>query len=419
MMDIKIIFVIPDMSYLWDYKQQFSLGILYLSSVLKFHGCKVEIFDSNVDDIENIPEANIYAFSAAHSTYQSCVSLAKSIAVKYPHAKRIVGGSYVTLSDKSMDDIFNTSFVGESEDTIIKYLKDLSSGNQSKIYTPDHEVCLDDLQPDRDLLPDDYIRTESIFAGDKSYTDGGATSIMFSRGCPYHCAFCASAKIYKNKVRYRKAEDIVEEVQGVIDNYGIKQFRVQDDTFTGSKKYFKDLANKLEPLDIYYRCSTRANHVDEEIAELLYSSGCREVGMGIEVANDGLLKKMKKGETVAQMENAVRCLKETSIKIRCFFMLGLPSDSLETIQANIDFIENNNIEHVTVSNFIPFPGTHMYDHQKEYGVKAIKNGRVTVMNFASHIPLAPNISRLDMPEEEHVEIMRVFYDYLLKKEFIH
>jgi len=265
----------------------------------------------------------------------------------------------------------------------------------------------------------DYLRTESIFTGSASYAEGGATSIMFSRGCPNACAFCASPAIYKHKVRFRSVEDIVTEVKDVIAKYGIRQFRVQDDTFTGNKKHFIELAKALEPLGIFYRCSTRANHIDDEVSEWLYRSGCREVGLGIECADDEVLKKLHKGMKVKQMEDAIASLKKFPIIIRCFFMIGLPFDSPETIQANIDFIERNGVDNIMVSNFTPFPGTQMYMRPDRYNIAKVKTTEFNCLSFASHIPLAPNIIRMDMHEEEHTKIMKVFYDYMIKREFIH
>jgi hypothetical protein len=58
----------------------------------------------------------------------------------------------------------------------------------------------------------------------------------------------------------------------------------------------------------------------------------------------------------------------------------------------------------------------MYDKQKEFNIKAIKQN--TQLNISSHLKLEPNILRYDIPEDEHIKIMKVFYDYFLKKGFI-
>ena len=411
---MKFIFVIPDMSWLYDYKAQFSLGILYLSTILKKDGWDVEVYDSNVKDIENIPYAHVYGFSIVHNTYPNCIKLATSIRSQYPSSLIIAGGVHATLN-KKIHSIFDIAFRGEAEDTIRTFTQDFKNGSEADEYTSTQPVSLDNILPDRGLLPDEYIRTSSIF-NKMSYDSNGSTSIMFSRGCPYKCTFCASPQIYDRKVRFRPVDSIVREIQHIIDTYGIRQFRVQDDTFTVKPSYLKELSEKLQNLNIYYRCSTRVNHVTDETVKYLYDSGCREIGIGIEVADDVVLQKLQKQITVAQAEEAIKCIKKYPITLRCFFMIGTPYDSYEIFEKDKDFIERNKIDFAMFANFIPFPGTDMHTNMANYNIKTIKEQ--TCMNLASHIPLSPNILRTDMSEEEHLKIMQVFYDYLLAKGFI-
>lgn len=412
---MKVVFVLPDMRWLYDYKSQFSLGILNLSTVLKSKGCEVEVFDTNIKSIMDIPYASVYAFSAVHYTYKNCIDIATQIKIMFPECKYIVGGPHATTSREDLL-CFDSVFIGEAEDTISEFVDDYHNNNCKKIYESSKEVNLDNIIPDRSILTDDYIRTPSIFAKNKVYDDNGCTSIMFSRGCPYQCAFCAAHGLYKNKIRLRGIQSIVSEIKSIIENYNIRQFRVQDDTFTINPTYFKSLADELEPLNIFYRASTRVNLVNEDVVNDLYRSGCREVGIGVEVVDDDVLKKMKKGITIAQVEKAIELFRNKGIITRCFFMIGLPFDSYKTVNDAIDFLERNNIQHAQPSNFVPFPGTEMYDKQKEFNIKAIKQN--TQLNISSHLKLEPNILRYDIPEDEHIKIMKVFYDYFLKKGFI-
>lgn len=415
---MKLIFVIPDMSWLYDYKAQFSLGILYLSSVLKEMGCEVGIFDSNAAPIGEIPDADVYAFSVVYNTYQSSVSLAKEIRNKYPDRKLIIGGVHATLDPENIDPVFDSIFTGEAESTIREFVEDQRAGRHKKMYKQNREINIDDLYPDRSLLPIDYIRTSSLFTGGVEYdTKGkGSTALMFSRGCPYKCAFCSSPQLYGPKIRFRPVSSIVKEIKDIIETYNIRQFRIQDDTFTFNKKYVTELTDELKKLDIFYRCSTRVNTVTDDIIQRLYDSGCREIGVGIEVANDTVLDRLNKRITVAQAEAAIDVIRKYPITVRCFFMIGLPFDSYETVQDNIDFIERNRVDNVVVGNFIPFPGNDMHTNMEKYNIRSVKEN--TCMNIAKHLELRPNILRTDISEEEHIKIMKKFYNYLEEKKFV-
>lgn len=413
---VKIIFVIPDMSWLYDYKSQFSLGILYLSSILKKDDWEVEIFDSNVDLVETIPKADVYGFSTIYDTYSSVINLARHIRSKYQDSLLIAGGVDVTTEAFKFLNDFDCLFIGESEDLIKEFNWDFKYGNVRKFYRQNYPVDITNLLPDRSILTDEYIRTSSIFANGKIYSKGGATSIMFSRGCPSNCIFCCSPKLYKRRVRFHSVCSIRNEIISIIENYDIHQFRIQDDTFTLNKSFLEQFEEQTKDLSIFYRCSTRADAIDKEIAKLLFDSGCKEVGIGIEAADNNILRILGKQETVLQMENAISILKSYSIEIRCFFMIGTPFDTKELMYKNIDFIERNGIAHNTVANFIPYPGTEIYDKRSMYGIIGIKEN--PCMNIASHIKLSPNIICKGMKEREHIKIMKIFYDYLLEKEYI-
>jgi len=415
----KFIFVIQDMSWLYDHKAQFSLGIMYLSTKMKEAGVEVvEIYDTNDHPIEEIPEADAYGYSVMYNTYQDSIRTAKIIKEKYPAAPILIGGVHPTLDPTNMDSIFDSIFVGEAEDTIQDYIKDFKEGECKKIYYRTKIVNIDDLMPDRRCVTEDYIKTSSIFAGGDEMIEGGATTVMFSRGCPFLCSFCSSPNFWGRKVRYRPIEHIVKEIKHLRDEWGIRQFRIQDDTFTLNYKFIKKLAAAFEPLDIYYRCSTRVDTLcrHDDFAELLWKSGCREIGMGIEVADDWTLKRLQKSITVKQMYKAVEQVKRFPIKIRFFFLIGTPYDTPETVQKNIEFIENTKPDALAVGNLIPFPGDDMYIRAEHHGIKAIKED--TCMNIGQHLDLTPNIVRYDISEREHIEIMKVFYDYLVEKGYL-
>ena len=413
---MKLIFVIPDMSWLYDYKAQFPLGILYLARILKERGWEVEIFDSNAFPIETIKEAEIYAFSVVYNTMMSSIDLSKKIKHMFPNSKRIVGGVGPTLSLTHFTKDFDSIFMGESENTIKIFLEEYEKGIIRKIYKQEEQVDISNLLPDRSVLEDSYIRTSSVFTGNSSFCEGGSTSIIFSRGCPSNCIFCCSPKLYNRRVRFRPIDSIEFEVKQIIEMYGIKQFRVQDDTFTLNKTFVEKLTSCLKKLNIFYRCSTRADRVSEDIIDLLYESGCREIGLGVEAADNACLELLKKDTTVEQIETAISIIRKYPIKVRCFFMIGYPFDSFDLMYKNIDFIEKNNLDNVVCCNLMPFPGTALFDNKEKFGITHIKEK--CCMNIASHIPLAPNYLCSGLSEEKHIEIMKIFYEYLLKKEFI-
>lgn len=421
-----VTFVVQNMSWLYDHKAQFSLGTLYISTRLKERGVeKVDLYDTNEDDIYQIPYSDVYAFSSMYNTYPDTVKLARILKKIHPTAKVIMGGVHPTqvgptwgdAEDQIVPDLFDAIFLGEAEDSICTFVDDYNNNNIQQIYertTPDINL----LKADRTMPPEDYIRTGSIFAGGKEYAPGGSTAVIFSRGCPFLCSFCSSPNFWGRTVRYRNMESIREEMEGIINDWGIRQFRIQDDTFTLNHKFVQKLCATLKPMDIFWRCSTRVDtlvkHAD--FSEIMYDAGCREVGVGIEVADNDALKKLVKQQTTDIMFRAVEQLTAAGIRSRQYYLIGTPYDTYETMEANIDFIEKTGAVDVAVGNLIPFPGDDLYINKKKHGIKSVIED--PCMNIGQHIPLKPNIRRFDISEEEHIKIMKVFYDYLVEKGFL-
>lgn len=418
--------VVQDMSWLYDHKAQFSLGSLYVSHSLNECGVGlVDLYDTNDHDIYKIPYADVFAFSTMYNTYVDTVRLAKILRKLHPTSKIIMGGvhptqvgmNWGTADDQIQKEWFDAIFLGEAEESIKGFVFDFQNDTIKQVYdrtTPD----INTLYPDRNMPPEDYIRTGSIFAEGKEYVKGGSTAVILSRGCPFKCAFCSSPNFWGKTVRYRSMDSIRDEFEDIIENWGIRQFRIQDDTFTLNYKFVKNLCAVMEPLDIFWRCSTRVDtlvrHVD--FSKMMYRAGCREVGVGIEAADDETLKKLVKQQTTDVMYRAVMQLQEANIKCRQYFLIGTPYDSYKTMEANIAFIEKTGAVDVAVGNLIPFPGDDLYINKEKHGIKSVIDD--PCMNIGQHLKLRPNIRRFDISEKEHIKIMRVFYDYLVDKGFL-
>lgn len=71
-------------------------------------------------------------------------------------------------------------------------------------------------------------------------------SVMFSRGCPFNCNFCASWKIWTRKARFHTPQYIVNAIEHVHKNIGTKFIRFDDDTFTFKKKPVLEICRLLK-----------------------------------------------------------------------------------------------------------------------------------------------------------------------------
>lgn len=114
-------------------------------------------------------------------------------------------------------------------------------------------------------------------------------SIFSSRGCPGKCTYCNSAMI--KKLRFRSAEKVVEEIEYLIANYGIKEMAFYDDTFCANRKRVRDFCRLLidRKIDLTWSCFSRIDYADEQTLELMKKSGCHIICYGVESADKTIL----------------------------------------------------------------------------------------------------------------------------------
>ena len=366
---MEVVFIKAPQTYLMDPDRNPPLGLMYVGAVAKKMGHNVQFIDfSNKEEgdfIGVIPIAELYAFTVSMMDYNFCLKLASQL--KNRHKCVIVfGGTLPTTAPKLVEsDVVDCIVMGEGEKAFQKLLGDLSQGKQlSKKYMLPRIEDLDSI-----FFP---LRNGIKFVSNRLLGKNiPSTTIITSRGCPYNCDFCASKTIWGRKTRFRSVENVLQEIDFLIENYKIQGLRFLDDTLTIRKNRFIDICKGLEKRNMLWRCSTRAELITKEMAEIMYTSGCEEVGIGVESADPEILKNMNKGVKIEQNEKAIKTLKNAGIKVACFFMSGLPGEKESTPDLNIAFLKRTNPDRVFCATFMPYPGTAVWNNPDKYKIKIL------------------------------------------------
>ena len=363
----RALIVIPDNKKM-DAKQfaYAPLGPLYIAAVLERDGFDVEVWDLREDfnNLTNPPEKDIYLMTAVTPQIDDMKYLSKIIKKKYgDKAYTIIGGTHASWLPEDCVDDFDCVVTAEAEGIITKICTEKPTG----IHKAVRIIDLDSIpHPARHLLPDHRAVSEDLWGGYRYKSDGhqGGT-LMTSRGCPFACAFCANIQ---QKTRFRSADNVVEEIELMMDKYGCRHFRFLDDNAIIDKKRFQELAPKLHDLDIRFRGSISSVLVNPEYCELLYYSGCREVGIGFESADDNILKIVNKaGKATTNMHaDAVKMIQKAGMKAKIYIITGLPGETEESINAVKQFVIDLKPDKWIVSLFTPYPGTPIFNNPEFY-----------------------------------------------------
>jgi len=122
--------------------------------------------------------------------------------------------------------------------------------------------------------------------------------------------------------------------------------------------------------EITYDCLLRADY-DERILPILKATGCEMVSLGIESGSNVVLKSMNKHTTKQTNANGIQRLNDTGIKTLCWFIVGFPGETWDTIKETVDFINESAPSIVTIYPLIPYPGTEVYCNREKYNLRII------------------------------------------------
>lgn len=358
------------------------LGLGYLASYAQKFGHKVLIIDALRDNLSNeqvVEKINAAGISAVGITclsafYNEVVELSKML--KADGKKVFIGGIHPTFMPKQtlIDTGADYVSLGEGEISLKKLLDANFDGTGIQgIYNlenlPDKPIKgekvenLDDLpMPDwGQISPKSYPRAPHG-AVTKNYPIG---IIMTTRGCPYGCKFCASPNFYDRKIRFRSPKNVVDEIEYLVKNHGVKEIHFEDDNFTLKRSHAYEVCKMIvdRKIKITFTCPNgiRADKVDKELLLMMKKAGCYCFAYGIESANSQILKNINKDEDIETIKKSIDIAADCGIDCVGFFIFGLPGETKQSIEQSINFALSSKLTRAQFMIFDVLPGCNLYD----------------------------------------------------------
>jgi len=278
-------------------------------------------------------------------------------------------------------------------------------------HNPERELIgdMDDLPWVADVYRRD-LKIENYFIG---YLQHPYISLYTGRGCPAQCTFCLWPQtIGGHKYRVRSPQNVADEMAYLKQIFPqVKEFFFDDDTFTANLPRAREIARKLGPLGLTWSCNSRAN-LDADTVKFFKDNGLRLFLVGYESGNEPILKNIKKGVTLDEMRRFTRACHQAGVVIHGTFVLGLPVETKETIEASIRFAQELDVFSLQVSLAAPYPGTELYEQARLNGwfVKKDKTDLVETDGFQQSSLAYPGLSR----EEIFESVERFYHRYYLR-----
>ena len=371
------------------------IGIMSLSAVLKRAGHECVMFDQAnpetpdkvILDQIRLQQPDLVGLSFLSTTsYPNAKILSRQIRAIDSDVKIAMGGVFVTLNaERVKSQCPEVDFVcrGDGEQLILDLLERLGDPDTVAGLTWQEkngrvrinpngspERNLDQWPiPDRESLPLDFIESMPLDVPAVLSLDR-YTTMQTSRGCPWTCVFCDIPIFNEGTWRCRSAEHVVEEFKRLqAEGYGGVYF--VDDHFLLKAKRIEAICQGIldNGITIKWGCEGRVDSVCQELFPLMAKAHCRSLMFGIEAGTQKTLDRLKKGQTLQQVEDAVVAAKRAGIEIvHGFFVVGSPDETVEDIRQTFRFASKLRVDSFGFNRLCVYRGTPLWNEYVERGL---------------------------------------------------
>lgn len=184
--------------------------------------------------------------------------------------------------------------------------------------------------------------------------------MLTSRGCPFGCNYCPYPVGQGLKWRFRSSQNVVDEIEHLANDLGIRYIIFRDPIFTLNQKRVIEICEEIERRKIYikWKCETRLDCVNETTLKAMTAAGCEGINFGIESSD--IEVQINVGRKPLKKEDVIKTVamcQKLGIKTFCFFIIGLPDDTFQTILDSIAFAIDLKPDWVQFTAASPFIGT--------------------------------------------------------------
>lgn len=402
-----------------------------LGAIAQQAGVEVRLIDASAEGltIEHTLERivtyqpTIVGISSTTVGIAASGELAQRLKQQFPQMLTLIGGCHVTaIPENTLAEFpgFDIGVIGEGEATLAELLNVMmETGNVphsllGTVAREDGNIRVNPPRPRIENLDELPLPAWKLLPNfPQAFTPSPArikqfpcASVVFTRGCPNQCHFC-DRSVFGNRVRSVSPEYAVNMIKDLRQNFGVKEILIEDDTFIISRQRIQDFCERMisENTGVSWSCLGRADRVTLDLLKLMKRAGCWHISYGIESGDQQILDAMQKGETLAQVEQAIRWTKEAGIKTKGFFMVGFPGETEQSLTLTKALALRLPLDDISVMQLTPFPGSAIYEYADQFGVFERDWRKMNVLNT---VFIPRGFTKADMDNARN-EIFTAFY----------
>jgi len=319
------------------------------------YGIPVESFDKELASAER-PDA-VLVTSGMTYWYPGSWLAVERTRERFPDVPVILGGIYATLCpDHAGLSGADHIVAGPGEEQVISLL-DRLTGNEA--------------EPGR--MPrglDDYPYPAHDLRRVVEHV-----AVLTSRGCPFHCTYCASRLLYPNGFVRRDPVSVVDEIEHHHEKYGVTDFAFYDDALlVDAERHIHAILDGIVDRGLGCRFHTpngvHARFITSELADKMVQAGCETVRLGVETADLAHQRRMGDKVEPPEVQRAIGFLLRAGFEgsqIGAYLLVGLPGQSATEVEESIAFAHDCGVP-VRLALYSPIPGTVEWERAVEQGL---------------------------------------------------
>jgi anaerobic magnesium-protoporphyrin IX monomethyl ester cyclase len=366
------------------------LGTLYAAAALRDAGYRVNVFDPMLHGdwehgfAEAVDRGNPRVLAVCEDSFnwltKMCLGRMRRVALRMLGVAAEEGLPAVVAGSDATDDPLpfldagaRAVVIGEAENPLVEAVGTLLGGGLLE-HVPGLALAASDggvartaprpPEPRADRFPWPARDLVDLGAYGRAWREAHgrfSTNMAASRGCPYHCNWCAKP-IWGQHYALRDPADVAAELEHVVGDHGADHIWFADDIFGLTADWTVALGQAMRQrrLRVPFQIQSRVDLISAPAADGLAEAGCEEVWLGVESGSQRVLDAMEKGTRLEQVGLAAGRLRRRGMRVGFFLQLGYPGETWDDIEATARLVRELLPDAIGVSVSYPLPGTGFY-----------------------------------------------------------
>ena len=384
------------------------LGPVILATMLREAGMEAEVLVEELAEVSSdaLREASVVGITTTTSTAPRAYAWADES--RRLGKTVVMGGPHVTFRPREALEHADYLVLGEAESIAVALFRRLLAGDSVKdlagvVGRDSSDLDMESRAPviqDLDTLPvpdHGLVRGMAVKSGPRKKK---VIPVQASRGCPYSCTFCSVSRMFGKIFRYRS----VDHLMGELRRYDSKHNHIffYDDNLAADRRWFRRFLKRLVAEKTRFQWSAQVRidvSRDPELLDLMSRTRCEPLFVGVESLNPRTLQSMNKKQPAQDIESAMERFREHGLGVHGMFVLGLDSDTPESIRQTVDFAIRAGFRSAQFLILAPLPGTPVWDELSSKG--RIRFGDFSLYD-GHHVTFQP--ARMSMEELQELQL---------------